>query len=58
MIALQDNIVSPPWSAFIDEGEDVVLERPVGHVAPLFLRTVARRIADWLDEADFEGEGA
>ena len=48
LISTQDNIVSPPWSTVLAEGEDVVLSRPVGHVAPLFLPEVAERVVGWL----------
>ena len=41
LVGFQEDIVSPPWSAVLHEGENVVLEAPVGHITPLFLPSVA-----------------
>lgn len=53
LISTQDNIVSPAWSTVLCEGENVLLDEPVGHVAPLFLRSVEIRVSTWLEAADF-----
>jgi pimeloyl-ACP methyl ester carboxylesterase len=53
VISPQDNIVSPAWSTVLGEGEDVVLARQVGHVAPLFLPEVAAQVIAWLEAADY-----
>jgi pimeloyl-ACP methyl ester carboxylesterase len=54
LISVQDNIVSPAWSTVLIEGENQVLDRPVGHVAPLFLPEVAAQVTAWLEAADFD----
>ena len=51
LVSTQDNIVSPPWSTLLLEGDNVVLDEPVGHVAPLFMASVAERVAQWADAA-------
>lgn len=48
IISTQDNIVSPPWNTVLAEGDDVVLDRAVGHVAPLYLAEVSERVLGWL----------
>ena len=48
LIAPQENIVTPLHSAVIAGAEVHVMQEPYGHEAPLFLRTVAEYVADWL----------
>jgi len=48
VVGFQENIVSPAWSALLEEGENLVLDVPAGHVAPLFLRRVVDRVEAWL----------
>jgi pimeloyl-ACP methyl ester carboxylesterase len=49
MVAVQENIVTPPWSAVIAGATIHVLGEPYGHEAPLFVREVAAEIERWLD---------
>ncbi len=58
VIAPSDNIVSPAWSTILGEGDDLVLTRPVGHVAPLFLAEVTEQVVAWLEAADYGPEPA
>lgn len=52
LVGFQEDIVSPYWSSLLDgEGDNVVLDVPAGHVAPLFLPSVARQVVRWLDDA-------
>lgn len=52
LVGFQEDIVSPYWSSLLDgEGDNVVLDVPAGHVAPLFMPSVARRIVGWLESA-------
>jgi pimeloyl-ACP methyl ester carboxylesterase len=48
MIASQENIVSPEWSAVIAGADVRVLSQPWGHQAPLFLREVFVQVEGWL----------
>ena len=50
LVSTCDNLVIPPWSATLAEGDDRVLAVPVGHTSPLFLRSAAEQVGDWLDE--------
>jgi pimeloyl-ACP methyl ester carboxylesterase len=50
MIASQENIVSPEWSAVIAGADVRVLSQPWGHQAPLFLREVFVQVESWLLE--------
>lgn len=52
IVSTQDNIVSPAWSTVLPEGETVVLEQPVGHVSPMYLRGVAAQVLTWLEQAE------
>ncbi len=52
LVGFQEDIVSPYWSSLLDgEGDNVVLDVPAGHVAPLFLPSVARQVVAWLEAA-------
>lgn len=58
VVGFQEDIVSPYWSALLDgEGENVVLDVPVGHVAPLFMPSVADQVERWLDAAGVKRAG-
>jgi hypothetical protein len=48
MIAAQENIVSPEWSAVIAGAETRVLSEPWGHQAPLFMTEVHAHVEAWL----------
>jgi len=48
LIAPQENIVSPLWSAAIAGAHMRVLAEPYGHEAPLFVSSVADDVAAWL----------
>jgi pimeloyl-ACP methyl ester carboxylesterase len=48
MIACQENIVSPEWSAVIAGAETRVLSEPWGHQTPLFMREVYEHAEAWL----------
>jgi pimeloyl-ACP methyl ester carboxylesterase len=48
LIAPQENIVTPVHSAVIAGAELSVLAEPYGHEAPLFVRSVAEQVAEWL----------
>lgn len=48
LIAPQENIVTPLHSAVIAGAEMHVMAEPYGHEAPLFLRTVAEYVCEWL----------
>lgn len=59
VVGFQEDIVSPYWSALLDgEGENVVLDVPVGHVAPLFMPSVADLVERWLDAAGVKRAGS
>lgn len=59
VVGVQENIVSPYWSSLLEgEGENVVLDVPCGHVAPLFLPSVAQQVVRWLDAAGVKRAGA
>lgn len=59
IVGVQENIVSPYWSSILDgEGENVVLDVPCGHVAPLFLPDVARQVVAWLEAAGVKKAGS
>lgn len=52
LVGFQEDIVSPYWSSILEgEGENVVLDVPAGHVAPLFMPSVARQVVAWLEAA-------
>jgi PGAP1-like protein len=55
VVGRQEDIVSPAWSALLEEGENHVLDVPAGHVAPLFLPGVAALTAGWLKAAGVRG---
>ena len=48
MIACQENIVSPEWSAVVAGAETRVLSQPWGHQAPLFMTEVYVQVERWL----------
>ena len=48
MIACQENIVSPEWSAVVAGADTRVLSQPWGHQAPLFLTEVYVQVERWL----------
>lgn len=48
LVAVQDEITTPAWAAVLGEGEDVLLDLPLGHVGPLFLSRVADQVERWL----------
>ena len=48
LIALQENIVVPEWSAVVADAEVRVLERPWGHQTPLFAGEVYQQVEAWL----------
>jgi pimeloyl-ACP methyl ester carboxylesterase len=48
LIAPQENIVTPVHSAVIAGAELHVMAEAYGHEAPLFVRSVARQVAEWL----------
>jgi pimeloyl-ACP methyl ester carboxylesterase len=59
IVGIQENIVSPYWSSILDgEGENVVLDVPCGHVAPLFMTSVLEQVVTWLDAAGVKRAGA
>lgn len=58
VVGFQEDIVSPYWSSLLDgEGENVVLDVPAGHVAPLFMPSVADLVERWLDAAGVRRAG-
>lgn len=48
IVAFQENIVCPEWSAVLPEATNVVLDRAWGHEAPLFSDTVLGMVGRWL----------
>jgi pimeloyl-ACP methyl ester carboxylesterase len=48
LIACQENIISPEWSAVIAGAETRVLSEPWGHQAPLFMNEVYRHVERFL----------
>ena len=65
MVAAQEDIVAPPWSALLESGsvegdedepggECVVIDEPVGHAAPLFLASTLPYFERWLLDAGVE----
>ena len=59
MVAAQEDIVAPPWSALLEGnhvggGEHLVLDEPVGHAAPLFLDSALPHFERWLLAAGVE----
>jgi pimeloyl-ACP methyl ester carboxylesterase len=48
LMAFQENIVVPEWSAVVADAEVRVLSRPWGHQAPLFVGEVYTQIERWL----------
>ena len=51
LISGADNIVAPPWSTVLMEGDNVLLDLSVGHVAPLYLEDVAEQVNAWVESA-------
>ncbi|MBX3470328.1 MAG: hypothetical protein KF878_25960 [Planctomycetes bacterium] len=52
IVGFQEDIVSPYWSSLLEgEGDNVVLDVPAGHVAPLFMPSVAAQVVRWLEAA-------
>jgi hypothetical protein len=59
VVGFQEDIVSPYWSSLLDgEGENVVLDVPAGHVAPLFMPSVADQVERWLEASGVQRAGA
>jgi pimeloyl-ACP methyl ester carboxylesterase len=50
IIGEQENIVSPPWSCVLPDGETYVLSLPVGHDGPLHLKESYERVEAWLEQ--------
>jgi pimeloyl-ACP methyl ester carboxylesterase len=48
LIAPQENIVSPVWSAVVPGAQMHLLKAPYGHEAPLFVRSVCVEVEAWL----------
>lgn len=48
LIAFQENIVVPEWSAVIADAECRVLGHPWGHMTPLFASEVYQQVEAWL----------
>jgi pimeloyl-ACP methyl ester carboxylesterase len=48
LMAFQENIVVPEWSAVVADAEVRVLSRPWGHQAPLFAGEVYTQVEGWL----------
>ena len=48
LIAPQENIVSPEWSAVVKGAQLHLLAQPYGHEAPLFMRSVYAEVETWL----------
>lgn len=48
LIAPQENIVSPEWSAVVKGAQLHLLAQPYGHEAPLFMRSVYAEVERWL----------
>jgi pimeloyl-ACP methyl ester carboxylesterase len=48
IIALQENIVVPEWSAVVADAEVRVVPEPWGHLTPLFARRVYDQVESWL----------
>jgi pimeloyl-ACP methyl ester carboxylesterase len=48
MIACQENIVVPEWSAVVTDADVRVLSQPWGHQAPLFVDEVSTQVERWL----------
>lgn len=51
LIAREDNIVSPAWSAVLPETETVLIAAPLGHTGILYDAEAHQRVVDWLIEA-------
>jgi pimeloyl-ACP methyl ester carboxylesterase len=59
IVGFQEDIVSPYWSSILEgEGDAIVLDAPAGHVAPLFMPSVAAQVVRWLEAADVRRVGA
>ena len=58
MIAPQENIITPEWSAVIAGAEVRVLSQPWGHQAPLFVPEVYLQLERWLLENGVTRAGA
>jgi pimeloyl-ACP methyl ester carboxylesterase len=50
IVGEQENIVSPPWSCVLPDGETHVLSLPVGHDGPLHLKESYARVEAWLEQ--------
>jgi pimeloyl-ACP methyl ester carboxylesterase len=48
LMAFQENIIVPEWSAVVTDAEVRVLSRPWGHQAPLFVGEVYTQVERWL----------
>jgi pimeloyl-ACP methyl ester carboxylesterase len=50
LISAHDNIVSPPWSAVLGEGqgEDLLWHEPLGHTGILYRPEIAAQVATWI----------
>jgi pimeloyl-ACP methyl ester carboxylesterase len=48
LMAIQENIIVPEWSAVVADAEVRVLNRPWGHQAPLFVGEVYAEVERWL----------
>ncbi len=53
IVGFQEDIISPAWSGVLLEGDNVVLERPVGHITPLFSDAAWLQIRHWLLQHGF-----
>jgi pimeloyl-ACP methyl ester carboxylesterase len=50
IVAFQENIVGPPWSAALPQADTIVLKSPYGHEAPLFVDEAFVHVEGWLQE--------
>ena len=54
LIAREDNIVSPAWSAVLPETETLLLRAPLGHTGILFDAEAHEQVVVWLRQAALE----
>ncbi len=54
IVAVQEQVVTPPWAAMTEDGDTLVLPEALGHVGPLFARRAREQAEVWLIQAGVE----